>query len=317
MKLNLPIMDQLNHCNNILIAGMGGGYDLFCGLPVYFELRDIGKNVHLANYSFSDIEYFEGGHRLSPTLVGVDAAFNEPVVYFPELYLSKWFREVRNEDLTIWSFHKTGTRDLLSNYNLLIDYLNIDGILLIDGGVDSLLRGDEEETASLIEDAISLFVVNELKQIETRLIGCIGLGAELGLSYNQLLENIAELTRKNGFLGNCSLTPQMPSYQLYEKAVFYVHSQPFQDPSVINASIISAVRGEFGNFHLTQKTHGSHLKISPFMSQYWFFDLIKVADQNLFLPHIRETATFWDSLQAFLSTREFLPKRQNSSSFLL
>ncbi|MCK6628246.1 MAG: hypothetical protein L6R45_24105 [Anaerolineae bacterium] len=33
MNLNLPIFDQVAHCQNLLIAGMGGGFDLFCGLP--------------------------------------------------------------------------------------------------------------------------------------------------------------------------------------------------------------------------------------------------------------------------------------------
>jgi hypothetical protein len=52
MHLNLPILDQLMAHENILIAGMGGGYDIFCGLPIYFDLRARGKQVHLANYSF-------------------------------------------------------------------------------------------------------------------------------------------------------------------------------------------------------------------------------------------------------------------------
>jgi hypothetical protein len=39
MQLNLPILDQLSPCRNLLIAGMGGGFDVFCGLPIYFELQ--------------------------------------------------------------------------------------------------------------------------------------------------------------------------------------------------------------------------------------------------------------------------------------
>ena len=54
MQLNLPIMDQLAGSQNVLIAGMGGGFDVFIGLPLYFTLRSMGKQVHLANYSFVD-----------------------------------------------------------------------------------------------------------------------------------------------------------------------------------------------------------------------------------------------------------------------
>lgn len=71
MEFNLPIINQLTTCQNLLIAGMGGGFDIFCGLPIYFELKKRGKNVHLANFSFSDVENLSHSLRLSPTLVGV------------------------------------------------------------------------------------------------------------------------------------------------------------------------------------------------------------------------------------------------------
>jgi hypothetical protein len=38
MDLNLPSAEPLLDCRNLLIAGLGGGFDIFCGLPVYFEL---------------------------------------------------------------------------------------------------------------------------------------------------------------------------------------------------------------------------------------------------------------------------------------
>ena len=53
MRLNLPIFDQLESAKSILIAGAGGGFDVFAGLPIYFALRDMGKTVHLANFSFT------------------------------------------------------------------------------------------------------------------------------------------------------------------------------------------------------------------------------------------------------------------------
>ena len=118
---------------------------------------------------------------------------------------------------------------------------------------------------SLIEDATSLFAVNELAQISPRLMGCLGFGIEQGIAYAHIFENIAQLTEAGGFLGTCSLIPQMEAYQFYEEAVLYVQSKRFQDPSVINSSIISAVQGHYGNYHLTEKTKGSHLWISPLM----------------------------------------------------
>ena len=52
MELNLPIFEHLSSCQNLLIAGMGGGFDIFCGLPIYFELQKRVPQVHLANLSF-------------------------------------------------------------------------------------------------------------------------------------------------------------------------------------------------------------------------------------------------------------------------
>src|SRR5688572_24165931 len=108
MRLNLPILERLAPCENILIAGMGGGYDVFCGLPLYFELEKMDKNVHLANLSFTDIGLVEGGEELTDTLVGITAEVeHDQEDYFPEFYLAQWFFEERGDDVTIWCFEKT------------------------------------------------------------------------------------------------------------------------------------------------------------------------------------------------------------------
>src|SRR5262245_55950167 len=99
MRLNLPIVEQLADCQNILLAGMGGGFDIVCGLAVYFELLAQGKRVHLANYSFSFMVDVYDDRLIDEPLVGItaDAAMKSP--YFPELYLAQWFREVRQEEI--------------------------------------------------------------------------------------------------------------------------------------------------------------------------------------------------------------------------
>lgn len=309
MELNLPILSQLSTCNNLLIAGMGGGFDVFCGLPIYFELTKRGHQVHLANFSFSDITSLRGGKKLSPGLVGVTADQPDIAPYFPEQYLSRWFKEKQQEDITIWSFQKSGVQPLLNNYRLLVEHLEIDGILLIDGGVDSLMQGDETSMGTVIEDATSLYVVNELSHIQTRILATVALGAEQDVAYNQVFENIATLTQAEAFLGACALAPQMESYQAFEEAVLFTQGQPLQDASVINSSLISAVRGKFGDYHLTEKTKGSRLWISPLMTLYWFFDLPIVAKHNKFLSCLKDTYTFMDGLRQLMAFTPNLKKR--------
>ena len=74
MRLNLPVLDRLSASRILLIAGMGGGFDVFCGLPIYFELRSRGLNVHLGSLSFSPhLRRLKGGIRLTEALAGVTA----------------------------------------------------------------------------------------------------------------------------------------------------------------------------------------------------------------------------------------------------
>ena len=312
MELNIPIIDQLLECKNLLIAGMGGGFDIFCGLPLYFELKQRGLSPHLANFSFSDIENVRHGVRLSNTLVGITFDAQHIYPYFPEFYLAEWFKTHRHADLPIWCFQKTGALPLTENYRILAEHLSLDGILLVDGGVDSLVRGDEAEKGTVIEDATSLYAVNELSDIEKRYLVCLGFGAERDMTYAHIFENIAEITKAGGFLGACSLTPDMPAYQEFESAVLHVQGKPFHDPSVINSSIISAVRGHYGDYHLTEKTKNSHLWISPLMALYWFFDFETVVKRNLFLPQLKGTLTFRDALGRVLEFGKTVSHRKES-----
>jgi hypothetical protein len=200
----------------------------------------------------------------------------------------------------------------VENYQTLVSHLNIDAIVLIDGSVDSLLRGDEVEVSTLLEDAVSLIAVSELKQIAVRLIACVGMGAEIDIAYAQVFESIAKLTELDAFLGACALIKRMTVYQDYEDALLFVQSRPAQDPSVINSSVISAVQGKHGNFHLTSKTNGSHLSISPLMSIYWFFELPAVARRNLLYSDMRYTDTITDAYRGLLKARRDLVLRKPS-----
>jgi hypothetical protein len=289
---------------------MGGGFDIFCGLPIYFELTRRGHTPHLANFSFAQVKHVQHGIRLSETLVGITADLPQVYPYFPEFHLARWFDEQHHAPTTVWCFHKTGAAPLLENYRLLIEHLSIDGILLVDGGVDSLIRGDEAEKGTLIEDAISLSAVHELTEVRTRLLACVALGAELDLAYAHVLENVAALTHGGGFLGACALAPQMESYQAFEEAVLFVQGQPHPEASVINSSLISAVRGHYGDYHLTKRTAGSRLWISPLMSLYWFFDLEAVARRSLFLPVLKDTRTFPEAWTAVMNVTSSCPRRQ-------
>jgi hypothetical protein len=67
----IPFWEEIRDAKTVLLAGAGGGFDIFSGLPLYFALRDVGKTVHLANLSFSAL-YASTGKRHGDALVEVN-----------------------------------------------------------------------------------------------------------------------------------------------------------------------------------------------------------------------------------------------------
>lgn len=310
MDLNLPIIDKLAKCKNILIVGMGGAFDVVCSLPIYFELKQQGYNVHLANFSFSNIFGLEDSIQLTETLVGVSTEQKKWAQHYPELYLIEWFKEKRQEIFTLWCFQKTGARSLLENYRVLVNHLSIDGILLIDNGYDSIMRGNEGITSTQVESTISLFAVNQLTDISTRILTCTGIGAKRNAISPYIMENVAKFTRAGGCFGTCSLLPQMAVFQNFENAVSYMQNKPLHDPGVISSPMISAVRGEYGDYPSSKKKKENYLWISPLMAIYWFFDVELVSKNNLFINQLQDTDTFMEALEMFQTVKHFFPTRK-------
>jgi len=84
-------------------------------------------------------------------------------------------------------------------------------VVLIDGGTDSLVRGDEVGLGTLEEDIASIAAVDAL-DVPTRLLVCLGFGVDAyhGVSHAHVLEAVADLIRADSFLGAWSLTRDTP-----------------------------------------------------------------------------------------------------------
>ncbi|WP_211214796.1 DUF1152 domain-containing protein [Deinococcus aquatilis] len=303
-----PFFSAIKDSRRVLIAGMGGGFDVFCGLPLYFALRSEGMEVTLCNLSFTSFSPL-APHPLAPALTEVTPEFRvSEGAYFPEYYLSCWLGS-QGEIPRVFALSKTGVQPLLAAYRALAEHLSLDTIILVDGGTDALMRGDEVDLGTPHEDAVSLCAVNELlherPELKTYMVS-LGFGIDHfhGVSHWNVLEATAELTRAGAYLGSFSLTPEQKPVQLYRAACEAVFRQMPRHVSIVNSSILSAVDGQYGDYHATGRTHGSELWINPLMAQYWCYELGPVARRLQYREALMDTLTMSEVDQVIRTHRE-------------
>ncbi|MCA9680837.1 MAG: DUF1152 domain-containing protein [Myxococcales bacterium] len=296
MRLDsIAFFDRLAPHQRVLLAGAGGGFDIFCGLPIYFALRERGCEVHLANLSFSALmlDYDDPCpvYKVVPTTRG-------NANYFPERELSRWFAETQGLEVPIWSFAKTGVQPLRRAYELVLRETGAEAIVLVDGGTDSLLRGDESGLGTPAEDMSSIAAVHGLDPAlaPTRLLISVGFGVDSyhGVAHAEVLEAIAALDKAGAYLGAFPLLREMPAVQRYREACDYVHAVTPGRPSIVNLSILSAIDGEFGDHHRTERTRGSELFINPLMSLVFAFELAPLARRVTYLDALESTQSIFD-----------------------
>lgn len=289
----VPFAARLETAERVLLAGAGGGFDVFAGLPLVLALHRAGKHVELANLSFTDLAGTTAP-RLSENVWHVGPASEGNPRYFPEKYLAEWL-DRNGFPFSVYCFDRVGVRPLREAYRFVAEAVHADTIVLIDGGTDILMRGDEAGLGTPAEDMTSLAAVHGL-EIPNTLVSCPGFGIDTfhGVCHAHFLENVAALERAGGFLGAHSLHLSIPEVAMFRDAVEYVNSRMPERQSIVNGSIVSALEGRFGNFHRTARTQESELFINPLMAMYWHFDLGAVARQSLYLDILENTDTMFE-----------------------
>ena len=194
-------------------------------------------------------------------------------------------------------------------YQRLVEELELDAVVLVDGGTDSLMRGDEDGLGTPNEDLTSIAAVNGL-EVETKLLVCLGFGVDAfhGVCHHYFLEAVAELTGSGHFLGAFSLLPDHAEARLLDEASRYVFEQMPEHQSIVVSSILDALRGKFGDHHATDRTTGSELYINPLMSLYWSFHLEGVARRCRYIESLWSTQTQREVSRAILRYRSGVKK---------
>ncbi|MFE2726358.1 DUF1152 domain-containing protein [Kitasatospora sp. NPDC059327] len=288
--LEPPLMTRLLAAERVLIAGAGGGFDVHAGLPLALALCAAGKEVHLANLSFSHLYGLPAEAWWEQDVARIRPDTAAPEGYFPERTPARRLHRHGMPD-TVWAFPSVGVRPLRAAYRALTARLAVDAVLLVDGGTDILMRGDEAGLGTPEEDMASLGAVAGLTEVPERLVACLGFGIDAfhGVNHALVLENLAALERAGGYLGAFSIPRDSREGVLYLDAVEHARSALPEHPSIVNGSVAAALRGEFGDVRFTDRTKGGPLFVNPLMTLYFGVTVEALAAEHRYLHLIERT----------------------------
>ena len=140
-----------------------------------------------------------------PNLFAVTAATTFAGQYCPEAHLAGYFKHRHGINATIYTIENAGSSVVRAVYQHLATSLQLDATLLVDGGSDSLMAGDEEQLATIEEDHTSILAVHRINrpELSLRALVVLGLGVDRfhGCSDAASLRAVAELTAAGGLLG--------------------------------------------------------------------------------------------------------------------
>ncbi len=292
---------NLGKSKNTLFLGIGGGFDVYGSIPLFAQYRDTTTRFFFAN---------------------VNASVKSLLVYpgheyhCPEGYLSDWLqRECYNT--SVYALPRLGVKLLRQYLENIIKEHFIDTIVCIDGGVDSLMTGDEEGAGTILEDFVTMQAVSELQV--SKILVCLGFGTETdeNVCHNFVLENMAALNADGAFLGCSALIKDSLEYRLYKEVCEHAWV-PGRRKSHIHTKIISAVEGRFGNNsmysdvdpQLAGDTNCVNY-INPLMSIMWFYDFNKVLARNKLVKILENSNTNTDVLMLYRANKPQLRKRQH------
>jgi hypothetical protein len=302
----------------VMLCGCGGGFDFVHSLLLYPELLRLGKQVVLGSYSFglpqqieqAEVVFEEGDAQVKR----VTAASVPRADYGPEVHVASFLDEryPGRAPHEVYAYYaRAFTVPLLrALYSRWVEEHAIDAVVMVDGGSDSLMVGDEEGLGDPIEDAVSVAAVASLSGVRTKMLVSVGLGSD---RYNQVsdaasLRAIAELTRSGGFLGAVSVEPGSAGFQLYRGCLAHLDSrQSFR--SVLASNIAAAVVGGFGPGGVEGRARDGSVFLWPLMAVLWAFDVEQVARRSLTAGWVRGCDTVLGCHQALALGRQELGER--------
>jgi hypothetical protein len=121
--------------------------------------------------------------------------------------------------------------------------LGCDALLLLDVGGDALAHGDERGLASPLADAIMLAAARHLDPSLRAVVAVFGAGCDGELTPSEVLDRIAEVASRDGWLGAYGLPPETAT--ALEAAIAVV-------PTEASAMAVRCARGARGGTTIRQ-----------------------------------------------------------------
>lgn len=154
-----------------VILGAGGGYDIYSCIPWYLRLSPQEQNLCiLANYSFSDDIYrYDAKDEYIVEITDKTPLTKKNQDYFPEYQLSKFLRK------PVYAVRLLPNPTLENGLLAFVIKHKIQRIILVDGGIDLCLFGNESSLGSPAEDSqtfLACLNVSLSHNIPFTIIGC-------------------------------------------------------------------------------------------------------------------------------------------------
>jgi hypothetical protein len=279
----------------VIIAGCGGGYDIFGGLPLYYQLHTHAKII-LTNWSFTSINtLLKYSIEVAPALFKVeydplwDSIIIGNDVYFPEWHLSK---QINQPIFAIAD--PESINQIIEAYRYLINVNSlISSIYLVDGGCDVILSGVEKELATPVEDMMHLIAIQSLP-ISNKYVQIIGANADMGdgviqSDIDQRLYQLSE-TRVGDSHQKILIKQEVwdlkqPEVQYYAKIL--TQCQP--ERSIVQSLILATLEGHEGLYTPSQLIPRIGTSVVPLSVQtrtQYTFNLSQLSSTILYLPLI-------------------------------
>ena len=271
-----------------LVLGCGGGYDIYTCLWWYVKLSKEQQDLcFLANYSFTrDLTSYQ--YTDSSTYIyeiNKDTKFTKNNQdYFPEYHLSC---ELNKPIYTIRLIPNPLLENELQRF---IETNDIKQIILVDGGVDAMIHGNELEFGTPVEDSQTVIACHNISKklnVECMLI-CSALHID-DVTPHIFIENWNNM-EKLGIECKKMLIQNDEHTETIKKII-----QRPNISSIINESIVSAVEGKRGKDCDNHRLYPSRIHIKEQFPELhdntcylWMIDCCEFVNQSKFYNQIIE-----------------------------